>query len=701
MKARIDTPSMPYLELEEASYESGLRIWSDIDDTHDYFLELHSRALESQDFYFGRQWTSEERTAHLKQGRPAWVMNEIFAKIEHLQGTQRATRFESHAEIVERGDAKSAELMTRLLKYTETMNNFEYIESEVYQSGLIQGASAVVIGQELSDTQYGYTKIRKVPMLELFWDSNSREYTMEDARWMARVMIRTRQDAIEMFPEYADKIEEANINPKARIWDMPYYRGFREYYTRQYSPYNRKGREFISVCEHYERVKKWTYIVYDEISGNSEEFASTKEAKDFLEGILTVYQTQGVEQLQNEDGSDRVGMVKRGDTGILQTIIVGDAVIYREWTALPRFPFVVYFPIFHEGNFMSYVDLMKDYQRQINRFNSQLDYQLGATQKSMMTVVPDMLARGFTMEDLRRERSKTGAVIPVQSHQAIQNIPPAAGNPELFQFMNYHAGKMMELAGGRETLGMTAGQGSHVPAKAVLARQEAAGAARLPTLDFLRMWRREVMTLVVWYLKNFTSKGQVFRLLGKEAGDIEVVELDDQTVHSLREIKFDIVIDEAGKTESQRQMYFETLLQYAQQVQMPPEIITPLLLEFSPLPESAKKELRELNEFYKEYTAKKAQMAQQQKDQAMAQRAIERQVYRDQAEQAMQQQQQGGGMEQPKDDTQAIQNALATQDGGVSPTQLANMTQSVQTPQEMQDLRSATLSGKLGVSPTT
>ena len=87
------------------------------------------------------------------------------------------------------------------------------------------------------------------------------------------------------------------------------------------------------------------------------------------------------------------------------------------------------------------------------------------------------------------------------------------------------------------------------------------------------------------------SPSQMIRLIGDDK-DIYYVELDDGITSTLREIKTDIVIDEAIKTESMKERYLQIMTQAIQMLQLPQEVAMALIMDYLPLPSSKKERLK-------------------------------------------------------------------------------------------------------------
>ncbi|KKN79182.1 hypothetical protein LCGC14_0341990 [marine sediment metagenome] len=590
-------------------------IFNDLDSVKEVFREKVAVRNRNFDFYAGRQWTNEEYQMHKKQFRVPYVFNEIKSKVDHLVGTQTQTRLDARLVPREKGDEAAAELLTFIVKWAEQMNNLEYVETDVFTEGLIGGVSIAVVSWKNDDIQNGYPCVEKVPTNEMYWDSRARNLNLSDARWMARVAYVPKIDLIELMPEKEKEISEAS-NIGTEIGDNT-GRFFKVLTQRQSASIRNRfqtsrnyERDVVQYIEYYERRKIYQYVVADEVQGKVRNFDIKEEAEEFYEGLIDQYLDEG-QSLQNPDGSPRVVTDVILKNSLYQTIIVGDQVISCELLELTDFPYVVFFAYFDEGDYWGFVDDLISPQILVNRSFSQWDYQIGTSLKNAVTVVENMLKRGFTIEKVRQELSKTGPVIPVASHNAINPLPNSQVTPDLFQSISWSISRMNDYAGGRNALGLQ--ENAAESGRAVLARAEAGGVGRLPLFDKLRLWRAGITMRLVWFIKNFMVPGQVLRIVGMDEST-QYVELDDGILDTFKEIQIDVKIDEAIKSDSIKERNFQQLKELFSVIPgLPPEIVTKMLLEYSGIPQSKKREITDMLEFYQQYIQEKAKLSNDEK----------------------------------------------------------------------------------------
>lgn len=683
-------PARKYLPTADESGDIISRVRNDLEAAYPIFEKRLSSRNRNMDFYSNKQWTDEEIFKHFEQNRKPYVFNEIQSKVDHLVGTQMQTRLDAKCMPREKGDEAPAELLTYLVKWAEQVNTLEYIESDVFQEALIGGVGAALVRWEKEDINYGYPKVEKVPINELMWDVHSRKMDMSDARWMARILVMTKMDAIEMFPQHEDLINASQLLSSYLFKDTSHFLSDfqKEIYNRNVNA--TPGRDLIQVIEHYEKVKKYNYTVADEIADKMWQFDNQKEAEALYNGLVEEYTSAG-NVLLNPDGTARVAIVIDMTDAYVQTVIIGDQVADYNWTALTDFPFVLVFAYFVDGEYWGFVDSLIDPQKLVNTFFSQWEYQLGASTKNMTTVISSMLRRGLTIEDVRREISKTAPVLDVYQHDAIRTWPNVPVNPELFQGIMFGIDRMTNYAGGKNALGLQ--ENAAESGRAVLARAEQGGIGRLPLFDKLRLWRLNLTLRLVWYIKNFMPNGQIIRLIGAD-DDVQFIEVDDGVLDTLQEIKVDIIIDEAVKSDSMKERYFQQMKElFAVIPGLPPEIISNIMLEYSSIPQSKKGEIQKQLEFYKNYMQQQAEAAKQQKLSQEVQDNLTKKMIRQQLEGSQELQASHDQLKKEQknvktqlDDIEQMRLDIAQQQAD-NPQQIAQLQNKLNTPEELQDSR--------------
>jgi len=621
-----------------------LRIYQDIREADSIFAERYITGDEAAAFVRGEQWTPEEKAAHLAQRRIPFVFNEILPKVRHLMGVYLATITDVRPVPREPADEYYVNAAEQLLRWFEQINNLSAIEYQVFWDMIVRGIGATQIRWVPTDVLGGYPALERIPPGQLLWDPRAMDISLSDARWMCRVIPIDRLGALELYPEYKEAVERAARFPSALIYRQWLPELVKMYPARTTTP----DRDLVVIVEHYEKLRVPVWIVVDEVSGNTTEFDSEREAREYREGLLGGYLAEGNWQaVLGEEPEDvlqpPVVIVQQQRVSVWQSIIIGDQLVHHSETELPDFPYQVGFGFFDNGRFWGYVEQLMDPQRFFNRMISQWDNILGRSQKQLATVVEEMLKPGWTAADVARERSKTAPVIPVLSHEAIQFHPNQGAIPDFAALAQLMLARLVDYAGGPNVLGQQISAAES--GMAVRERAQLGGLGQLPLFENLRQWRRKVSYFALWMMQNYLSPGMTLRVINSPTETV-FFKLRKDTLDTIREIQFDIEVESTVHSTTIYEREFQLLSQYftAVAAAIPPVVAATYLLELLPIPRQRKEELKKMIEFYVEYEAQKQR---EERKAVLVRQALEsafRRSIRRKAIEEIESQQQGNGV---------------------------------------------------------
>ena len=625
----VETPVKVERFAIEDAYAIVRYVLDDLKDVETFFLNKQELAERNHLFYRGEQWTGAEKQMHEMQRRVPYVFNEVMSKVDHIIGSQVQTRLDIKAVGREPGDEGAAQLLTYLLKWVTQVNDLEDVETRIFQKGIIGGWGVAVVYWELEEVPYGYPRIEYAPANEFYWDATAIEPDLSDARWMARVSLRNRRFLKERYPMYADQIDECSTdgvytNSGGSVQSVVRTKN-QQLSTNAAYYMSQSDKDTLEHIEYFEKVNINRYTIFDDISGETNSFDNRNEAVDYYSGLIDAYSEAGT-SIIDENGIELVVFVTEQVPQLIQTIIIGGELIYNGMTTLPDFPYVVFFPYFDEGDFWAFVDVLIYPQILLNRSFSQWDYILGASNKNAVTVMESLLKKGMTVENIRDEWSRTSPIFPVLSHDAIRPMPNIQVNPQLFQNITYANQRMEVYAGGKNALGLQ--ENAAESGAAVQARAEAGGIGKLTVFDRLKIWKKGVAIRATWYIKNYMSARQIIRLLGDEE-DVSYIDMDDGIFDTLREIKTDITIDEAVKTEAMKERHLQQALQATNLLKLPDLLAADLVMEYLPLPDSKKEKIRSMLPILQEAEQKAAAQAAEQKMQQEVDNAVKKKQMKD------------------------------------------------------------------------
>lgn len=633
--------------LDEELSDVYTRIYDDIETARPLFAEMWAEARRNSEFVQGRQWDDDEREAHERQNRIAYVFDQISPKVNAVLGVHTARRVEAQVLPTEPGDEPTAYVANRLIKWCEQINKMDEVESEVFYDMIVKKVGCTVTRWALSDTLSGRPVVERVPIYQMMWDPNSVDVSLADAKWMARVIPITRQDAIERWPEFEEAVRNAggygDESSLVRTDVMTARQRFMAQSGRAISNTDLRGD--IIAIEHFEKARQYVYIVVDQIANEMHEFNDATTAQNYVDGTISQY-VEGDVNLVDSEGNDMVSIVTLSKDIVIQSLIFGSECVSREVTELPDFPYQIAFCYHDDGEYWSFVDQLIDPQMFQNRMISELDNQIGRGNKNIMTVIEQKLKRGFTIVDLNREASKVSPKIPVLAHDAINVVPNQPAQSDLVPAISMAISHMTDIVGGRNALGLQ--ENAAESGAAVRARQEAAGMARMPVFAHINSWRRKVTEMCLWYMRRYLAPEQQMRIMGQE-GKPEWILVTQEVLDSLTNAKMDIVVTEAVDSVTAKERQFVQVKELFQTIgpMLPPDIIITTMLEYSSLEQNTKDKITAMLPAIQQYKQQEAQQSEMAAMEQSVQKSMMRKQMRDQLEQ---------------------QQAVATSQPGANPT---------------------------------
>lgn len=614
------------------------KIRSDHNSVFDFFRHKYLKFARNLRYLKNMHWTQDEIDEIHRQDREAVCFPEIERVIRNIMGTEAQMRMDAKAAPREFGDQEQSDILSAGIKFNDQVNDIEYLQSDVFRISLVGGVGISSTRWEYENLDIGYAVHELVPPYEVMWDTNSIKRDLSDARWMLRRQWLTKLDLLERFPGKHSLIEKAATRfghsddifwDSVTCYDETSRQGGPGWHTGYY--WERPDeRAMFPVTEYYERLMSYSYIVEDLKLGTKVPFPTMKKARSYYKGIIKGYRDAG-ELTMDDFGNSLITLARINKEIIQQTIMVGDIIIEQELSTMPAPPFTMSFANFVLGDFWGHIDGLIDKQDIINRSWGMQDYLLGTSIKGGYLVIKSFLDESYQRdpEKLIEDASQPTPYIFANNSNALQPIAPNLIPPQYLQNMNFMISKMTDDAGGNTMFGIQ--ENAQESAAAIEARARQGGIGRLEFFDNLKFWRKQIELKVAWYLKNFLSPAQWRRIIGTYS-NLNSDEIDDNVLETLEELKVDVVIEEAIKSDTMNERILKQFTDIAIATKMSPEMTLPFMLKLSSLPAAIKDEMLNLIPFYQEYMEKQAEAARIQKYNTQ----VEASIYKEQRRTQMQ-----------------------------------------------------------------
>lgn len=172
-------------------------------------------ARMAQNFYDGKQLTSDEIKVLSDRQQPAIIANRIKPAINGIVGVIEKGRTDPKAWPRTENDEPSADLATDVLRYIADRNRMQSMKSAMLTEELIWGWTAAVIEVE-PDRE---VKLRRIRPEEFIWDPSSRERDLSDASFLGIGMWRYIDQIMVDYPDVSE--DEIKISLDGGFGDQP------------------------------------------------------------------------------------------------------------------------------------------------------------------------------------------------------------------------------------------------------------------------------------------------------------------------------------------------------------------------------------------------------------------------------------------------------------------------------------------------
>ena len=324
--------------------------------------ESRIMAEESTDMVNNKQWDEADRSQLEQDSRPALTLNKMISRVNAMRGQLIATRTETRWFPVESSDAFGADVFNMMVKDVNRRSIYESEEDDVFGTQLSYGRGLFQYSIDRSRPE-GDVIIRAADPNNVFFSKHKRR-DATDAKSMIKTEMLSRGDAKDMFPKKADEIEEAfELTLKAKeLKQDPSIMNIQLEPDRSIFSGRMVGhleifdtdRGRIRVIELQERIPKRIKFLRNENEG--------------IRNELFGFTPQDVKDVATIQGFD-VSEVLRSKIKITRT--VGNVLISQiQARVFEDFDIVPVYAYKHVDGWMSWVEPVKDLQREINKRRS-------------------------------------------------------------------------------------------------------------------------------------------------------------------------------------------------------------------------------------------------------------------------------------------------------------------------------------------
>lgn len=351
--------------------------------------EWAKTAKECVDFMEGRQWTEEQLLKLAHEGRPAMVINKIAPLVRLVLGYHRNNRTDIKSLPGDDGLSSEdiAEVITRTFKQISESGGKEFIDTEVFLDGILTGRGWYDSRLDFSENDLGEVKITATDPFTVLPDPDADDYDINNgadirtSRWVSAEEIEQTYGASvadlvrpyingetwqsSPLTDYALGGEETTPQRGFGMQDDTENDNnmlrFQETFATDFVDTWRKNIRLVDTQYWRNEVRD---VFIDLETGERATIPRDQELR-----------AQGHDPIQFKRKAiyhaERLGnpleIRRRVVPQVRWTVVVGDVIVYDDWSPYKRFTLNGYFPYFRRGQTMGMVQDLIDPQRDINK----------------------------------------------------------------------------------------------------------------------------------------------------------------------------------------------------------------------------------------------------------------------------------------------------------------------------------------------
>lgn len=576
--------------------EAQLDRWSAALPGHKHWADT---ARTCQKFLEGEQWTPEKIAQFASEGLPHVTLNHIKPLVFLVLGFYRQNRYETR--LFPASDSQSAadvaDLLTATLKQIHESNNSAWIDSQVFQDGIVTGRAFWDNRLDFENNRLGEVRETSEDPFSVIIDPEAEAYDpasqnmgwgyVMKTRWMSPrelfllygVRAATNVLTMDKFEPviggtYREEFNEAYYNAKTFGLNILEDRWNTQNETMPQSHINRDKRLVrVLECQHVQL--KLVKSLSDPVTGQ-EIILDSGVDREKVQRLLEFAQLSGMPEVRVEQSLRRM---------VRWTVTAADRLLYDEWSPYGKnMTITPYFPYFRRGVTRGMVHDLIEPQREINQRRS-------ARLHAVVTAVNGgwMYQKGalddFNKQLIEQMGSTPGVIIEYQPQQPapqrIESSPTPYAQKELeldtAQDLKYIANINDSALGNIDKV---------QSGRAIQARQQQALVGTEIYFDNFRYSRELKARVQLAIIQRYYTEERLIRLRGQDNQSEEyTINQRDAAGRILNDISvgtYDVTVDEQPSSAAHLQSQFNELFDmYQAEVPIPADI----LIKYSSLPD--------------------------------------------------------------------------------------------------------------------
>lgn len=400
------------------------------DNGHDKWV---ARAAQCFKFWAGDQWDPAIKAQLEREGRPALTLNVVRSLVRSAKGMQRALRNDVRFAPVQDASMEDARVQDAVWLHTQQQNAFEFLETEVYEKGLIMGRAYFDVRVSYDESIQGVVKIRGLRSQDVMLDPMNDAYDPDEWPQVITRRWASYDDVYNTFgKEKAEAIGRAGLPSWYDYEDnfMAQQMGRIPYYQSEFMADTSKVRAHLLVSRQYFVVKQKEVFV-DLSTGDVSEIPETWDRNRIARVLEAV---------------PGLGTMRRKMKTVRWDVTCEHETLHSEDSPYKHFTVVPYFPEFVDGISGGLVDDLLDPQAMFNKVTSQELHIVNTTANSGYKVKQGSLMN-MSLQELEQIGSKSGVVVELDDINNLEKITPNS-TPQGHDRLSFKADQIMRSLSG-------------------------------------------------------------------------------------------------------------------------------------------------------------------------------------------------------------------------------------------------------------
>ena len=460
----------------------------------------------------GGHWSEADLEVLREQRRPAYEMNQVMPALNSAFGYQIANRMDiSFRPRAGAATKELAESRSKVAMQIANNNKLHWLESEVFQDGMIQQRGYFDCRIDTEDNEQGELRVTVLDPLDVIPDPDAKGYN--PASWADVIISRWLS---------LDEIDGL-YGPKARLAaeQAAIYEG-----DRDFGENDDDGEE---------RAK---FALESGTSGDSEHGSNDVRRLRIIDRQKWVREVMDVALFPGGDTRQLAGdeapevleqlrqagaiITKKRQKRVRWTVSTRDVVLHDDWSPYDRFTAVPYFPYFRRGRTRGMVDNGVGPARILDKAISQAIHIVNTTANSGWQMEQNQLTN-MSAQQLEERGATTGLVLERKAGtQPLKKIAPNGMPPGIDRLIEIAGSTLGEVTVPPAMRGIGAGD---EPGIAIQSRQHAAQQQLAVPLDNLARTRNLLADWIDYAIGKYYTAERTFRITktdpmtGKEIED--------------------------------------------------------------------------------------------------------------------------------------------------------------------------------------